>query len=249
MLAGTADVERLAERAPRMAGLRPEPLAVEGASVLQVAHEFRAEDPTALLPPALHPTSPPALTWTVLSCPATPVGPFTLALTRILCRSGFRTRGFLVSAVVDTAAAAALLAAQWGIGARLGRVALTRRAHGTFATVAVDGDVVLDIALLDPAPLSGADIHYSPTMCLAHTPRGLRLVQVEPRYTIHLAERGRPRLGTFDAAAWGELALRPSSPISACVTVSDVDFGRIRFVCRPGALAFDGTEPVGDDGE
>jgi hypothetical protein len=70
-------------------------------------------------------------------------------------------------------------------------------------------------------------------------------VQVEPRYQIQRVERGRPRVVSFDAAAWGEARLQPVYPVSASLAVADITFPRIRFVCRPDVLAFDGTEAAG----
>ena len=47
----------------------------------------------------------------------------------------------------------------------------------------------------------------------------------------------------FDAAAWGELRLRPTHPVSASSAVADVTFKPFRFVCRADVWAFEGTEP------
>ena len=45
----------------------------------------------AMLPPALHPTLPPIVSWLVYRAISSPWGPFTLAQTRIGCRSGARS--------------------------------------------------------------------------------------------------------------------------------------------------------------
>jgi hypothetical protein len=79
---------------------------------------------------------------------------------------------------------------------------------------------------------------------MARTRRGVRLVQVEPRYQIQRVERGRPRRVEFDGAAWGDVRVQPVHPVSATLAVADITIPPVRFVCRPDALAFDGTEQV-----
>ena len=55
---------------------------------------------------------------------------------------------------------------------------------------------------------------------------------------------GRASLA-FDGAAWGDARVQPVYPVSASFAVADITIPRIRFVCRPDVLAFDGTEAVG----
>jgi hypothetical protein len=81
-------------------------------------------------------------------------------------------------------------------------------------------------------------------MHLAHTPRGLRLVQVDPAVAVARAERGRPELGAFDAVAWGDARLLPTEPVSASIALADVTLPALRYLCRPDVWAFDGTERV-----
>lgn len=168
-----------------------------------------------------------------------------MAQTRIECRSGLRLRAFLVCAVVDNAAAAEALGKRWGFSTRAGQIELHRHYDSTRAAVVTNGRTVLDLIVSDPDPLSPADLQYVGNVNLAHTPRGVRLVQVEPRYQIHRVERGRPRVVTFDGAAWGNADVQPVHPVSASFAVADITIPRIRFVCRPDVLAFDGTESVG----
>jgi hypothetical protein len=61
---------------------------------------------------------------------------------------------------------------------------------------------------------------------------------------IRRAERGRPRVRSFDGEAWGDARVRPVYPVSASVTVANLTLPRIRFVCRPEVLAFEGTDTV-----
>ena len=244
MLIGTASVAELAERAPVLASFHPEPVVLEHVEVLQVIYEIAAAHRAAALPPALHPTDPPIVTWLFFRCPSSPWGAFSIAQTRIECRSGLRLRGFLISAVVDNVAAAGALRDPWGYATQSGRVTLRRHYDTIDGSVVVHDTAALDVSVVDPGPLAAADLQYVANMNLAHMAVGLRLVQVEPKYEVHRAERGRPRLGVFDGAAWGDPRVRPVHPVSASCTVATVTIPRIRFVCRPDVLAFEGTELV-----
>ena len=244
MLIGSANVDLLAARAPAIEGFEGEPVTCEQAEVLQVAYESATLHREATLPPALHPTDPPIVTWLLYRCPASPWWSFALAQTRIQCRSGLRLRGFLVSAVVDNAVAAEALGKRWGFATQAGQVELRRYYDSMRAAVVTNGRTILDVNVSDPNPLSAADVHYVANMNLAHTARGLRLVQVEPRYQVQRVERGRPRVAAFDGAAWGDARVQPVYPVAASLAVADITIPRIRFVCRPDVLAFDGTESV-----
>ncbi|MDQ1396146.1 MAG: hypothetical protein QOG64_1405 [Acidimicrobiaceae bacterium] len=245
MLSGAADLDVLAAVAPTISAFATEALSCPGAEVFQVVHEVWWEGSGSALPPGLHPVNPPAVTWSFVRAPESEVGPFTLAQMRIVCRSGVRGRGFHVSCFVDNADAALMLRAHWGFKTSMADVSLERLYHGTYGTVSVEGQVVLDVRLLSPQPLSSSDLQYTDTMHLAGTPGGLRLVQVEQTFAFGRAERGRPVLAGFDRDAWGAPQLRPSYAISASSAAADVSFQPVRFVCRPDVSAFEGTERVG----
>ncbi len=245
MLIGTANLDALAAFAPVMERLDGDAVTFEHAEVLQVAYEIATPHRTAMLPPALHPTDPPLVIWLLYRCPSSPWGPFAMAQTRIECRSGLRLRAFLVSAVVDNPDAATALSARWGFAVQDGAVTLRHYYDCVHATATVDRRAILDLIVSDPDPLSAADVQYAANMNLAHTPRGLRLVQVEPRYQIHRVERGRPRAVEFEGTAWGEARVQPVYPVAASLALADITLPRLRFVCRPDVLAFDGTEAAG----
>ena len=244
MLSGTADIETLARRAPMMTSIAAAPLLFEQADVLQVMYEVDSAQRQALLPPGLHPTDPPLINWLVYQCAVSPWGPFALAQTRIECRSGLRLRALLVQAVVDNAAAADALQREWGFTVRVGDVSLRRYYDTTRLQVVLDGATALDLRVGDPDPLGAGDIQYVANMNLAHTPRGVRLVQVEPRYRITRAERATPQVATFDGARWGLAEIRPLYPVSASIAAAEITVPSIRFVCRPDVWAFEGTEQV-----
>jgi len=244
MLIGAGNVAEMAARAPVMRGLHPEPFVLAAAEVLQVTYEITTAEHDLVLPPALHPTDPPIATWLLYRCLRSPWGPMAMAQTRIECRSGLRLRAFQISAVVDNAAAAAVLGAEWGYTTVAGEVLLHRYYDAIRGVVRVGSAKILDVLVTDPDPLSPGDVHYVPNMNLAHTPRGLRLVQVEPKVDARRAERGRPRVVEFDGGAWGDRRVVPAYPVAASLAVADVAFSNIRFMCRPDVWAFEGTEAV-----
>jgi len=104
---------------------------------------------------------------------------------------------------------------------------------------------ILSITGLDPEPMSIDDVQYTGSMNLAHTPNGLRLVQVEADHVATRVERLTGRIQRFDGAAWGNPLLDPYRVISASIAVERVTFPPVRFVCRPDELAFTGTETIG----
>lgn len=244
MLIGTASPEALAAGAPTIASWGGEAAQLRQVEVLQVIFEIAAQAREEMLPPALHPTNPPLSTWLLYRCGDSPWGSFAMAQTRIECRSGVRARTFHVASVVDNERAAAALASRWGFAIRPGRITLERGADGVRAAVALESGAILDLEVTALEPLASDDVQYIANMNLAHTPSGLRLVQVEPAYETRRAERGRPRLLAFDAAAWGEPGIAPTYPVAAALCTADVTLPPVRFVCRPDVLAFEGTESV-----
>jgi hypothetical protein len=244
VLTGTDDVERLFSNAPQLAAGATEAEHFAGVEVFQAMFEMRVGAREAVLPPGLHPTNPPTLIVLAWRPRESPWGPFALAQVRIGCRSGVRTRGLVVGCGCDDDTAAAALAARWGLGSRPAQVALDRRYDAVRLDVAFDGRPVLSIDALDPDPLAPHDVQYTGTLTPARTSRGPRLVQLEPQYETERAERLHPRLEHFDAGAWGDARLSPYHPVSASISVARVTLPPPRFMCRPDALAFVGTERV-----
>jgi hypothetical protein len=115
-------------------------------------------------------------------------------------------------------------------------------------TVKKDGKTILDCALVDPQPVSGTDVQYINWVTAANAPLDgqtqTMLIQVDPKYTFYKAERGKPQVATFDAAAWNAPNLQLASPIvGTCCTV-DTDLPRIRFVMDPLKPVFQGTRRI-----
>ena len=243
MLVGSAAADAHAERAPRLSWPAREALALPRARVLQCLFEIESQPLCALLPPALHPTLPPIVCWNAYQFPESPWGTFSLAQTRIQCRSGLRPRGLLLSAVVDAPAAADALARGWGFRCRPGQIAWEPTAQGSRLRVeGSDGACELALRLEVPVELPAADVQFVAGMHPAHTERGYRLVQVDLDHAIARAQRGRPVLEHFDAAAWGDARVRPCWPVSISAAEADVTLAPLRYFCRPELSAFAGTE-------
>jgi hypothetical protein len=244
MLVGNADVEALSRTAPRVEAWCAEPVGLHDVACLQLTAEMRRGAREAVLPSALHPTSPATLSLQVWQVGASPWGAFAWACSRVSCRSGVRARGFTTAAVASTQAAAAGLAGTFGFPCRAGTVRLERGYDRVTASVAIADRVILALCGLDPEPLGADDVQYTGTMNLAHTPNGLRLVQVESEHAATRVERLHGRILGFDAAAWGNPLLDPYHVVSASIALGEVTFTPVRFVCRVDELAFTGTEAI-----
>ena len=239
MITGTADLDRLAAGAPTITAWAADDLELAGVECFQLIAEMRATAREAVLPPALHPTIPPALSIQAWKVAESPFGPFSLVHTRVSCRAGVRARGFTTAAVADRPAAAAALLDRFGFPVTVGPVDLRRHYDGV--DLEVDG---LRVSALDPTPLGHDDVQYTGTLNLADTPNGLRLVQVEARHSGDRVERVHGRIVEFEPARWGDDRLAPYHVVSASIAVESIVIPAVRFVCRPDELAFSGTEKV-----
>jgi len=244
---GELAVEAVAAGLPRLASLDAAAWTLPGAEILQLAFEVPSRT-RALLPRAMHPAIPSYATWVLTRYPESPVGPFALAQVRLMGRAGAHPRGFVLGAVATTPLAVAALREGWGFPAALGAIVLRRHHDQVVATVTREGDPVLEAALIGPEPISAADVQYIHGVTLAHVegPNGAAptLVQVDPHYTFHRAERGRPRLTRFSAPAWSAAGLEPTHPIAASFTTCDTDLPQIRFVMDPEIPVVRGTRKI-----
>ena len=222
------------------------------AEILQLAFEVPRET-DVLLPRAMHPAIPPYATIVVARYPESAVGPFLLAQLRLMGRAGAHPRGYVLGAVASTGPAANALRERWGFPVTPGAITLTRRHDRVIATVRLAGTRILDCALVNPEPTSGGDIQYIHSVTLGQAPLDgkmePRLIQVDPRYTFHKAERGRPVVSQVDVEAWNAGGLRPLNPISATVCTVDTDLPRIRFVMDPEVPVVHGTRRIRESRE
>ncbi len=244
MLVGTADPARFEKQAPTLADFDARALELRDCVFVQALSEIDAAGMCEMLPPALHPTLPPVVGWSAFEVPDSEWGGFRFAELRIECRSGLRPRGLLVGCVVDSEAARCGLAARFGFRAVLGEVQIARAYDETRLRVARGGRLWLDLSLRAPQRLGETDTQFVSSLHPAHTPLGFRLLQVDVEHAVKRAERGRLDLAHFDAAAWGEPAIRPSLALPGVVGRADLSIRPIRFVCRADILAFEGTESV-----
>ena len=60
-----------------------------------------------------------------------------------------------------------------------------------------------------------------------------RLVQVDPDYVFRSADRGKPQLEAFDAAAWKLEGARTNWPVSASYAVADITMPALRYLVDP----------------
>ena len=244
MLFGTANVADLATRAPRMAQLTAEPLELPQIELLQVAYEIRRSGIEEMFPPALQPTLPPLATWALYRCADGPLGPFQLAQLRLSCRSGARPRTLLVGCFTDSEQAGRALTEGWGYGPRAAAIRLREAYDRIDATVEFEGRAIAQLSMLDRVPLRLGDIQFAAGVHPAHTPRGFRLVQVDPKFRVTRSERGAALLTAFDAASWGDGRVQPTRPVTATFSTADLILGPLRFVSRPDVNAFEGMEAL-----
>jgi hypothetical protein len=244
MLIGTAHVLELVPDPPTLQAFATDPVQFPGATVLQLISEIQVGGREASLPPGLHPTNPPSVVFQFWDCPVSPWGPFRLVQGRVACRSGLRPRGFVQVCVTDSSAAAEALRSDWGFPATIGEVAIDRGYDRVRAEVVTGGRTVLAITGRDPDPLGNGDIAFTSTIALAHTPRGLRLVQIDCEYSASRAERVRPVVDTFERGGWLPASVDLTWPISAAVAIADITLEPHRYVSKPDELAFTGTETL-----
>lgn len=244
MLVGNADVAALAEHAPTVTSFVTETIELNAVVCFQLTAEMRNSAREAVLPPSLHPTTPAALSIQVYAVGESPWGAFRFATTRISCRSGVRARGFTTRTLVDGEAACEGLKASLGFPTAAADVHFRHGYDGVSVAVDYAGRQVLGVEAIDPDPMGPGDVQYTGTLNLAHTPMGLRLMQVEANPTTWQVDRLTASLNQFDGAAWGNELLVPSRVIAASVVKLDLSFPPVRFVCKADELAFTGTQAV-----
>lgn len=249
---GTLELSTVRDRLVTVRDLDTQAWSLPGAEILQLAFEVPRAT-ASLLPLAMHPAIPPYATIWVARYAESPVGAFTLAQLRLMARAGAHPRGLVLGAVASTTDAATALREGWGLPAVPGKVTFTRRHDRVMAAVSLDGETVLDCALIDPEPISASDVQYIHSITLARAPLdgkvGPLLIQVDPRYTFKKAERGRPHIGVLAAAAWSAGPMRPLNPIAATVTSCDTDLPRIRFVMDVEVPVVRGTRRIRESRE
>lgn len=118
MISGTASVDKLARNAAEIEAFGSESVTLSGVTSLALAADLRRPAREEVLPPALHPIVPPAMSLLAWDVSDSPWGPFSAAFVRIVCRSGARARTFCVGAAASTAESVAELRSQLGFSAQ-----------------------------------------------------------------------------------------------------------------------------------
>ena len=236
-LVGTRDLSPILAASAIVPVGKEEHWELPGPQILQLMYEIDDSGMTSLLPPALHPTVPPTLVFTVMRVPDSPAGPFVLAQVRVGCRSGARPRGFSAAAYCDSPRATEALRRNWGYPLEVAECSLVKRYDRIDAEVTTAASTVLKLSLMNPEPIGGNDLLYLSTLNVAKVERdGVvsgRLVQVDPDYVFRSADRGKPQLEAFDAAAWQLEGASTNWPVSASYAVADITMPALRYLVDP----------------
>jgi Acetoacetate decarboxylase (ADC) len=247
-LAGSLDIRDLLVGAPTVE-LDDSELRVSDVDILQVYYEVDAADLEGLVPPALNPTIPTVVGFVAYHADESPFGPFSLVQVRLSARAAIRPRAFLLSARCDNPALSDVLTRSWGFRIEPAEIRLRRFHDRVECGVVADRASILEVALVDPVPVTGHDIQYPPGMHLARVRNAEgtkpRIVQVDTEYEFRRADRGQPQLDRFEPAAWLADRVVPVQPVSASFTACDIAILPVHYVCNPDIPASEGTELVG----
>lgn len=241
---GTLDLSTVLTDAPVVGELTTVPhWEMPDATLVQINWEVADEPSLAITPPALHPSIPPYLSFFAGHYPDTPVGPFTLVQMRLVVRAGIRPRGYCLGAVCDSEEATAALRANWGYPAVWGEAEVSVRHDRIRARAAIDGREVVVATLTHPETIGGADLMPFDNLHLVQLPGGeAALVQVDPEYAIHAADRGTPSLQLPDSQALGMRGgIRLDRAIVGFSFKADTDLAPVRFATDPTKPAVQGT--------
>src|SRR4051794_39967233 len=179
---------------PHLSALAGPTWELPDAEFLQINWEVDDAGALELTPQSLHPSIPPFASFFGCHFPESPVGPFSIVQVRLVVRAGIRPRGLCLGAVCDSLAAVEALRDHWGYPVQLGEVELAHRHDQVRFSAALDGRTVVELAVHTADVINGGDLMTFDNLHLARvgdddTPK---LVQVDPEYTIHQADRGRP---------------------------------------------------------
>jgi len=243
---GTLDTSKF--KPGNISDYKTDALTLKGVQILELHMEIDDDPADALIPKTMHPAIPMYAIFNVMHAPQSEWGPFTIAEVRAAGRTGVRPRGFVLRSYVDNDEAAKALTARWGFPVARGDATLRVSHDRITGRVKLGGKTVYEIEEQDRDSISGNDIQYIASMHLAHSKvdNKLVVVQVDPEYVFHKAERGRPRVVTLDPEAFGATAktLNVMGAISACFTTADITLPKVRYICNPDVPAMQGTTKV-----
>jgi Acetoacetate decarboxylase (ADC) len=230
----------------------PAPTALAGpswelpdAEFLQINWEVEDAGALELTPPSLHPSIPPFASFFASHFPESPVGPFSLVQVRLVVRAGIRPRALCLGAVCDSVAAVEALRDHWGFPVQLGDVTVAHRHDQVRFTAALDGRTVIEVGVHTADVINGGDLMTFDNLHMVRLGDDVKLVQVDPEYTIHQADRGRPVVELPDPQALGMRgALRLASPIIGFTFRADSDLVPVRFTIDAVKPAISSTNRV-----
>jgi hypothetical protein len=244
---GTLDVAPIAPDLPKLTEIAGPTWELPDAEFLQINWEVDDEGALALTPPSLHPSIPPFASFFASHFPESPVGAFSLVQVRLVVRAGIRPRGLCLGAVCDSPAAVTALRDHWGYPVQLGDVDVAHRHDQVRFTASLDGRTVVDVGVHTADVINGTDLMTFDNLHLVDLPGEStpKLVQVDPEYTIHQADRGRPTVSLPDPQALGMVgSLRLVSPIIGFTFRADSDLVPVRFTIDSVKPAITSTNRV-----
>ncbi|MFN0030470.1 MAG: acetoacetate decarboxylase family protein [Acidimicrobiales bacterium] len=241
---GTLDLAAALADAPAVGELADGPhWELPEATLVQINWEVADEPALAITPQALHPSIPPYLSFFAGRYPDSPVGAFTLVQMRLVVRAGIRPRGFCLGAVCDSEEATEALRANWGYPVVRGEASVSVRHDRVEVAAAVGGRDVVRAKLVHPETIGGSDLMPFDNLHLVTLPDGdPAIVQIDPEYAIHSADRGTPYLELPDPNALGMRGgIRLDRAIIGFSFKADTDLAPVRFAIDPTKPATQGT--------
>ena len=245
---GTLDVAPIAPDLPDLSALAGPEWELADAEFLQINWEVDDAAALALTPPSLHPSIPPFASFFACRFPESPVG-------AVLDRAGAPRRARRHPAPRPVPRRGVRLGRRpsqalrdhWGYPVQLGEVDVAHRHDQVRFTAALDGRTVVELAVHTADVINGSDLMTFDNLHLVRLPGedSPQLVQVDPEYTIHQADRGRPTVSLPDPQALGMRgALRLVSPIIGFTFRADSDLVPVRFTIDSVKPAIASTKRV-----
>lgn len=220
-----------------------ESLELAGGEILQVVSELTFRGFEQRVPPALHPTHPPLAMMFFYRASESPFGAFSMAQVRVSALAGLARFSYPVRGWIDNADAGSYFARRWGYRLDDADIDLQRRYDTVTGSVTVAGNLVLEVGLHDPDPVSGKDANHASHLNVAFVNEEgsevPRLVQAGPQLGFRTCDRGRPYVSVFDRDAIGCDA--PAWNVSAFTGQCDFLFSPVQFVCDPNLPALEGA--------
>jgi Acetoacetate decarboxylase (ADC) len=244
---GLLDVSTAPGDIPTLSSLEAPSWEMGDAQFLQINWEVDDAGALALTPPSLHPSIPPFASFFAARIPESPVGPFSIVQIRLVVRAGIRPRALCLGAVCDSAAAVDALRSHWGYPVQLGEVYTASRHDHVRFIASLEGRELVDLAVHTADVINGSDLMTFDNLHLVRLgdDRALKLVQVDPEYTIHQADRGRAHVALPHPNVLGMGGnLRLTSPIVGFTFRADTDLVPVRFVIDAVESALTSTKRV-----